>query len=173
MSTSTGDTTDESIGENVGENSGDSQAKREYGQLLRLHRRVANGIRRLLDELRAPGTDLVLKQIRRRTGSSPAGSLGRVTNALEEAVRTVVLSESEIQQEFEEEHEEAEVEGITNLPPSLARFLAERSEDRGFRYEVLQDPVRGWIIRWTEYTIRGEIRGGGQFYERPYAWLEE
>lgn len=166
-------TTDDPPGEGNDEGSGESQAKREYGQLLRLHERVAKGIRVLLDELRAPGTDLVLKQIRQRTGSSPAGSLGGVTTALEEAIRAVVLSESEIQQEFEEEHERAEVEGISNLPPSLARFLAERSEEWGFRYEVLQDPVRGWIIRWTETTQDGEIRGGGQFYERPYAWLEE
>lgn len=151
----------------------DSQAKREYAQLLRLHRRLVNQIRRLLEELRAPGTDLVLKQIRQRTGSSPAGSLGRVTAALEEAVRTVVLSESEIHAEFQEEHESSEVEGVPNLPPSLARFLAERSEDPGFSFEVHQDLVRGWIIRWKEYTPKGEVRGGGQFYERPYAWLEE
>ncbi len=63
----------------MSESGADSQAKREYAQLLRLHRRLVNQLRRLLEELRAPGTDLVLKQIRKRTGSSPAGSLGRVT----------------------------------------------------------------------------------------------
>ena len=38
---------------------------------------------------------------------------------------------------------------------------------------VDQDPVRGWIIRWKEYTHRGTVRGYGQICERPYAWLED
>jgi hypothetical protein len=37
----------------------------------------------------------------------------------------------------------------------------------------VQDEVRGWMILWKEYTTRGTVRGFGQFYERPYAWLED
>ena len=66
-----------------------------------------------------------------------------------------------------------EIEGITNMPAYLQRFLAERSQEPGFSYEVAQDPVRGWIVSWKEYTNRGTVRGYGQFYERPYAWLDD
>jgi len=49
----------------------------------------------------------------------------------------------------------------------LARFLSERTQFPGFK-----DEVRGWVIRWKEYTHRGTVRGCGQFYERLYAWLD-
>ena len=58
-------------------------------------------------------------------------------------------------------------------PCRLARFLAERKENPAFSYRVQQDPVRGWVICWKEYTEDGRIRGYGQFYERPYAWLDD
>jgi hypothetical protein len=59
------------------------------------------------------------------------------------------------------------------MPAYLQRFLAERSQEPGFRYEVESDPVRGWIVSWKEYTNRGTVRGYGQFCERPYAWLDD
>jgi hypothetical protein len=59
------------------------------------------------------------------------------------------------------------------MPAYLERFLAESSSQAGFSYEVIQDEVRGWVVCWKEYTHRGTVRGYGQFYERPYAWLEE
>jgi len=67
--------------------------------------------------------------------------------------------------------DEFSVDGVTNLPAPLSRFLAERSQYPGFKYKVIQDDVRGWVIRWKEYTHRGTVRGYGQFYERPYAWI--
>jgi hypothetical protein len=59
------------------------------------------------------------------------------------------------------------------MPAYLQRFLAERSNGPAFSYEVSQDEVRGWVIRWKEYTDQGTVRGFGQFYERPYAWLDD
>ena len=87
--------------------------------------------------------------------------------------RELKLFQSEIQNELLDERSEVTVEGVSNLPAPLARFLAERTQDDRFSYEVRQDPVRGWIIAWKEYTAEGIVRGSGQFYERPYAWLEE
>ena len=63
--------------------------------------------------------------------------------------------------------------GVPDLPSPLQRFLAERTQFPGFTYEVVQDEVRGWVIRWKEYTARGRVRGFGQFYERPYAYLDD
>lgn len=149
-----------------------AQAKREYTQLLRLHEQLLSQIVRARDELAASGTSGLLKIIRGRTGSAP--DLTPVKEAVEEAIRALKLSESQIQATIDGgEDVSLEVEGVSNMPAYLQRFLAERADNPGFRYEVQQDPVRGWIVSWKEYTSRGTVRGYGQFCERPYAWLDD
>ena len=150
-----------------------SGAKREYGQLLHLHTRVLTQLREIRDHLIAPGTIEILSTIRRRTGSDPVDSMGEITTAVEEAIRALKLSEGRIRDEVMEDSEYAEVDGVSNLPATLSRFLAERMEMPGFTYEVIHDENRGWVILWKEYTHFGSVRGSGQFYERPYAWIDE
>lgn len=147
------------------------QAKREYAQLLRLHERVLIQLQRTLEELTSAQTAALLKDIKARTGDEP--DLASVTGAVEESVRQVKLGQSEIRQAILHTHEALEVEGVPNLPAHLQRFLAERAQFPGFSYEVVQDEVRGWVICWKEYTPRGTVRGYGQFYERPYAYIED
>lgn len=149
------------------------EARREYAQLLRLHDRIKQQLQRIRDDMEAPGITKLLREMRRRVGLGPETSLGDVTSAIEEALRALQLAESEAQLALDGDGEEAEVEGIDNLPGRLARFLAERHDNPGFSYEVVQDPVRGWMILWKEFTTDGRIRGYGQFYERPYAWLDD
>ena len=96
-----------------------------------------------------------------------------MVQAIEDALRAVQVAESDLQAQMREESDAPTVDGIENLPARLARFLAERHQLPGFTYEVEQDEVRGWMICWKEYTGDGNIRGYGQFYERPYAWLDE
>ena len=127
----------------------------------------------ILDELRAPTTLNLLRALKKQTGTDVEESFGKITAAVEQAIRDLKVFESDLQHEIMEAHDEIEVEGVSNLPPAMARFLAERAQIPGFSYEVVQDDVRGWIICWKEYTHRGTVRGYGQFYERPYAWLEE
>jgi hypothetical protein len=150
-----------------------SGAKREYGQLLLLHTRVLTQLREIRDYLIAPGTLEILAAIRRRTGADPDAGLSEITTAVEQAIRALKLSEGNIRDEGMVDYEHAEISGIGNLPASLARFLAERREMPGFTYEVIHDENRGWIIIWKEYTQSGSVRGSGQFYERPYAWIDE
>lgn len=147
------------------------QAKREYAQLLRLHDRLTVQLQRALEELTSSQTQELVRDIRARTGTEP--DLSTLTASVEESIRSVKLSQSRIRQMLLEHHEALEVEGIPNLPPHLQRFLAERAQLPGFSYEVIQDEVRGWVICWKEYTHRGTVRGYGQFYERPYAYLED
>lgn len=149
------------------------EARREYAQLLRLHDRLRQQLQRIRDDMEAPGIMKLLRELRRRVGMDPENALGEVTSAVEEALRALQLAEAEAQQAMEADGEEIEVEGVEHLPGRLARFLAERADSEGFRYEVVQDPVRGWMILWKEYTGDGRIRGYGQFYERPYAWLDD
>jgi hypothetical protein len=146
------------------------QAKREYSQLMRLHERTLVQLQRLRDDLTSTGTADLMRDIKARTGSVPM--LGDVTAAVEEAMRSLGLSESQVRSAMFDEPGSMSVEGVPNLPAHLQRFLAERSESPGFSFEVVQDEVRGWIIEWREYTDKGAIRGYGQFSERPYAWLE-
>jgi len=147
------------------------QAKREYAQLLRLHERLLAQMQRTLEELTSSQTGKLIRDIRVRTGSEP--DLTSVNTAIEESIRALKLSQSEIRQAITEHHDLMEVEGIPNLPAHLQRFLAEREQLPGFTYEVVQDEVRGWVICWKEYTSRGTVRGYGQFYERPYAYLDD
>jgi hypothetical protein len=150
-----------------------TKAIREYSQLLRIQERLLSMLQETLDEIGAPTTINLLRQIRNRTGSTAPEDFGRIANSVEGAIRELKLFQSEIQNELLDERSEVSVEGVSNLPAPLARFLAERTSNERFSYEVRQDPVRGWIIAWKEYTAEGIIRGFGQFYERPYAWLEE
>lgn len=147
------------------------QAKREYAQLLRLHERLTVQLQRTLEELTSTQTADLVKDIKARTGTEP--DLSAITTSVEESIRALKLSQSSIRQALLEHHETLDVEGVTNLPAHLQRFLAERAQLPGFSYEVVQDEVRGWVICWKEYTHRGTVRGYGQFYERPYAYLED
>lgn len=148
-------------------------ALREFSQLLRIQERLLSMLQEVLDELSAPTTLTLLRELRNRTGSGTSESFGRITNSVEGAIRELKLFESELSKELLDEPGEIAVEGVPNLPAPLARFLAERSQNPRFSYEVRDDPVRGWIIAWKEYTAQGIVRGYGQFYERPYAWLED
>ncbi len=150
-----------------------SGAKREYGQLLHLHTRLLTQLREVRDHLIAPGTLEILAAIRRRTGADPDAALSEITTAVEQAIRALKLSEGKIREEGMVDYEHADISGLPNLPATLARFLAERRDTPGFTYEVLHDENRGWIILWKEYTHTGSVRGSGQFYERPYAWIDE
>ena len=147
--------------------------KKEFAQLLRLHEQVMAKLQRVKDDLRAPATVKLLKEIRNRSGTAHDTNISEVAGAVEEAIRVLKLSESVTRHELLEAPREVSLEGVANLPATLARFLAEREDLPGFTYEVVQDEVRGWVIAWKEYTESGTVRGAGQFYERPYAWLDE
>jgi len=148
------------------------QANREYTQLLRLHEQLLGQFARARDELLAPGTDSLVKQIKGRTGSAP--DLSELKTSVEEVIKALKMSQSRLHTAIADRTDvSVEVEGVSNLPAYLQRFLAERAGQPGFSYSVVQDPVRGWIIRWKEYTHRGTVRGYGQICERPYAWLED
>lgn len=150
-----------------------SKARREQAQLLRLHDRTRAQLERARDDLTSPGVQKFLKELRRRAGTTHEEGLANVVQAIEDALRAVQVAESDLQAQMREESDAPTVDGIENLPARLARFLAERHQLPGFTYEVEQDEVRGWMICWKEYTGDGNIRGYGQFYERPYAWLDE
>ncbi len=145
--------------------------RREYAQLLRLHERLRIQLQHVRDELVAQPTVELIRDVRRRTSVAP--QFEEVTAAVEEALRALKLCQAELRSAVALGPEDARIDEIDNLPPQLQRFLAERQAMPGFQYEVLHDPVRGWIIRWKEYTADGTVRGFGQIHERPYAWINQ
>jgi hypothetical protein len=149
------------------------EALREFSQLLRIEQRLLGMLEEVADELGAPTTLSLLREVRNRTGSTATETFARITTSVEGAIRELQVFESEIQKEILASPSQISIEGISNLPATLVRFLAERSQNPGFSYEVRQDAVRGWIIAWKEYAGEGIVRGFGQFYERPYAWLDD
>jgi len=149
--------------------------KREHGALLRLQRRLLWQIQRLRDELAAPSVASLVRQLRQSSGSRAAERTPAIKGAIEEAIRALQVWGAEIHDEMAAGEPENPTTNLVpqGLPPSLARFLRERQQTADCHIEVLHDPERGWVVHWKEYTFEGVLRGGGQFAERPYAWLEE
>jgi vacuolar-type H+-ATPase subunit H len=147
---------------------------RSFAQLLRQQERIIKALEDLRDELEAPTTRALIREARRHATRDVEEALGEVRDRVQETLRAAQVCQSEIHRELMVNPGRAQVvDGPSNLPPVMARFLSERQRTPGFTYELREDEVRGWIIHWKEYTHRGTVRGSGQFYERPYAWLDE
>ena len=147
------------------------QAK-AFSQLLRQQERALGLLQRIMDEVDAPMTKSFLKRLRSETTGDLEEGVTEVIVKIEDAIRAAQYCESEIHRELVASQGERVPAGLSNLPVALDRFLAERRDSPGFTFEMDQDAVRGWVIRWKEYWEDGRVRGAGQFYERPYAWLE-
>jgi hypothetical protein len=147
--------------------------KREYSQLLRLQEHLLNELQLLQHELASPLTEGILEQIETRAESPVPELLNEVRAHIGRALETLRQCEAELLGELQLEVKNLNLGGITNLPQRLARFLAERDGIPGFQHEVRRDRVRGWVIHWKEFDSNGVLRGAGQFYERPYAWLDD
>ncbi len=143
------------------------------GHLLRQMERTQSLLEMLGEEMESPAIRGMVDSLRKATGLRFDDGMAQVIQKLEEAERAVRLTRSELVQPLESGIPGGDARLPSNLPPHLARFLAERESTPGFRFEVEQDHVRGWVIRWKEFTVRGTVRGSGQFSERPYAWLDE
>ncbi len=150
-----------------------SKTTGEAAKLLHIYGRLLSQLELVREELRAPGTKALVRELRRRTGSETREEVADVSSAVEEAIRALKVSRSELESASVDLVTDARIDGVENLPATLARFLAERGRSPGFTYRVAQDEIRGWVMRWKEISENGVVRGCGQFYERPYAWLED
>lgn len=147
-------------------------SSKSFSQLLRQQERARAFLQRILDEVDAPLTKSLLGRVRTESSGDVEEGVRGVVAKVEDAIRAVQYCESEIHRELVASEEEEDENAPANLPIALTRFLAERRDSPGFSFEMGQDPVRGWVIRWKELSEDGSVRGAGQFYERPYAWLD-
>jgi len=148
------------------------ETQRQQARLLRFLERTLVRLEALADDLSSDSTKSLVRTLRHTTGA-PLSRVTDVVTAVEEAIRNLKVWESEVLLPPMPASDAPEVDGIANLPAFVARFIADRRELPGFTYTVSHDEERGWVIRWKEFTAAGAIRGSGQFYERPYAWLED
>jgi hypothetical protein len=145
---------------------------REVLELLAAHEGIELRLDVIRRELDGPLLGDLLRQARIRRGVDAAAMLGEVLHHVEQGLRSLKMLEAELLRELNVPPAAFTLEGLPTLPPAMARFLEERAESPGFTCEVGQDSIRGWVIRWKEYTAQGTVRGAGQVHERPYAWLD-
>lgn len=150
-----------------------SRETRAYSQLLRQQERARELLQQIIEELGAPVTDALLAQLDHAPSTRVRERLEKISARIEAAKRLVSDCESVIHRSLVTSRGESPPPaGPANLPPALARFLAERKDSPHFSFDVTRDPVRGWIVRWKDYEEDGSVCGGGRFYEKPYAWMD-
>lgn len=144
------------------------QAVQRYHEMVELHRAT----RETILELRARVAALASPTESSAAEDRPEGVafLLRLISTLDEVAETARNGETQLRAELNR------ILGLTpadaGLPPGLARFVSQRSEEPGFEYEVWNDPVRGTVLQWRERDPSGWIRASGYLYEHPHAWLE-
>ena len=141
-----------------------------YVRILEFYQHV----RDLLLQLRADVDALSTPSSTTTRSDRPEGValLTRLTSALDEVLETARTGEGQIHRELTRILEDG-TGSEDDLPPGLARFVADRASSPGFEYDVDHDPIRGRVLRWTERTEEGWVRGSGLLYENPHAWIEE
>jgi hypothetical protein len=156
-----------------GEDPSGSGAHREFARILRVQARLLLALQRVKEDLEDGRALDLFREIRKRTGEPLPEEWSLALASVEEAIRSLNLYGARVGSQLETEMPLPTLEGIENLPPGIAHFLAERKRTPGFECEVRSDPDRGWIISWREYTPSGELRAFGQLPERPWAWIDE
>jgi len=141
-----------------------------YVRILEFYQHV----RDILLQLRADVDALSTPSTTTTQADRPEGValLTRLTSALDEVLETARSGEGQIHRELTRILEEG-TGNEDDLPPGLARFVADRASSPGFEYEVAHDIIRGRVLKWTEHTEDGWVRGSGLLYENPHAWIEE
>ncbi|MCA9737398.1 MAG: hypothetical protein R3E98_05240 [Gemmatimonadota bacterium] len=147
--------------------------RREFSQLLGLNEHLSSELELLRRELSAPLTRALLDSVGARSDTTVPTVFEEAARAIDVALAALGRCDAELHTRIRAPLGELHLDGIPALPPRLSRFLAERQDIPGFHYEVRRDRVRGWVVHWKEYGTDGALRGAGQFYERPYAWLED
>lgn len=152
-------------------NASDPGVKRELSQLLSLHRRLQQHLEDARSDVLSPGAKELAGAVRSAMGNDAL--FEEILEILEKGLRRLKASEERVRNALSDDPPEVPAHEFAHLPPHFQEFLAARVDQQGFTFDLVQDEVRGWIIRWKEYTPEGTVRGYGQYCERPYAWLAD
>ncbi len=144
-----------------------------HAQLIRLHERLIKQLVSIRDELSAPTTRWLLREIQSQVGPASTEGIQGILEGLEGALRAAKVSESQARAALLGSSADDPQSVEPDLPLRLARFVADRRNLPGFTYTLEKDLVRGWIVYWKDSSRDGTVRGSGRYYERPYALLDE
>lgn len=141
-------------------------------RILRQQDRVRQDLLRLRRELDSPQARELRRGLRQGGRGEVAEGLTTILEAVEGALRAVRTLEGALRSPEGTAHR-AYPDLPAELPLRLRQFLDERRRRGRLEWTIEGDSMRGWVLRWKEYTLSGIVRGSGRLYERPHAWINE
>ena len=142
-------------------------------QLLTLNGRALQALQTVSQTLDTPATRTLLSKLRDEATTDAEASVEQVLARLEGLIQAMHYCQSELRRELENSQGRESLRDRDHLPGALGRFITERESSPGFSWETFQDPIRGWVVKWKQMTAAGTVRGAGQLWERPYAWMDD
>jgi len=142
-------------------------------QLLTLNGRALQALQALSQTLDTPATRTLLSKLRDEATTDAEASVEQVLARLEGLIQAMHYCQSELRRELENSQGRESLRDRDHLPGALGRFITERERSPGFSWETFEDPIRGWVVKWKQMTAAGTVRGAGQLWERPYAWMDD
>ncbi len=141
-------------------------------RLLQQQDRLRQELLRLRAELDSPQARDLRRGLRQGGRIELAEGLTEILESVEGALRSVRALEGVLRSP-----EGAGTRPYPDLPSvlplRLRQFLDERRRKGRLEWTLQSDPLRGWVLRWKEYTMEGNVRGSGRLYERPHAWIND
>jgi len=142
-------------------------------QLLTQNGRALQSLQTLSQALDTPATRTLLGKLRDEATTDAEAAVEQVLAKLEGLLQAVHYCQSELRRELESSQGSDSLRDRDHLPGALGRFITERESSPGFSWETFEDPIRGWVVKWKQMTAAGTVRGAGQLWEKPYAWMDD
>jgi hypothetical protein len=141
-------------------------------RILRQQDRLRHEFLRLRAELDSPQARELRRGLRQGGRIELAEGLTEILESVEGALRSVRTLEGVLRSP-EGAGTRPYPDLPSELPLRLRQFLDERRRKGRLEWTLQGDSLRGWILRWKEYTEEGNVRGSGRLYERPHAWIND
>ena len=142
-------------------------------QLLTQNGRALQTLQTVSQTLDTPATRTMLASLRDETTTDAEAAVEQVLAKLEGLIQAMHYCQSELRRELENAQGGESLRDRDHLTGTLGRFVTERERTPGFSWETFEDPVRGWVVKWKQMTAAGMVRGAGQLWEKPYAWMDD
>jgi len=142
-------------------------------QLLTQNGRALQSLQGISHAIDTPATRTLLSKLRDDATTDAEAAVEQVLAKLEGLIQAVHYCQSELRRELESAQGQESLSDRDHLPGALGRFITERESLPGFEWETYEDPIRGWVVKWKQMTAAGTVRGAGQLWEKPYAWMDD
>jgi hypothetical protein len=141
-------------------------------RILRQQDRIRQELLRLRADLDSPQARELRRGLRQGGRIELAEGLTEILESVEGALRSVRSLEGVLRSP-EGAGTRPYPDLPSELPLRLRQFLDDRRRKGRLEWTLRGDPLRGWVLRWKETTLEGNVRGSGRLYERPHAWIND